>query len=219
MTDPSDQSHSETEGDSKSAKTVKKPTIKKPSTKGTPSSLQGKKRKPEIAADATAKEDNQKKKKAKLDDLTASPSKKAEPAKKKAATTSESAKEDHLKGDDVSAMPNGETSVKTVHALESEKDGRPTSHAGGGIDTTAPNSVQGSPAVESKPKKVANNRPMELIPLDPAVETLMQKLRQDAAKGKRQRHNNIALCTRSVFAYSCLSNLNRGLCCQIKVSS
>lgn len=219
MTDPSDQSHSETEGDSKSAKTVKKPTIKKPSAKGTPSSLQGKKRKPEIAADATAKEDNQKKKKAKLDDLIASPSKKAEPTKKRAATTSESAKEDHPKGDDVSAMPNGETSVKTVHALESEKDGRPTSHTGGGIDTTAPNSVQGSPAVEPKPKKVANNKPVELIPLDPAVETFMQKLREDAAKGKRQRHYNIALCTLSVFTYSCLSNLNRGLCCQIKVSS
>ncbi|GAB5589790.1 hypothetical protein Unana1_04690 [Umbelopsis nana] len=181
VTDPSDQSHSETEGDSKSVKSVKKPTIKKPTAKGTASSLQAKKRKPETASDTVTKEDAQKRKKPKLEDPTASPSKKADAVKKKVqATGSENAK-DETKADDASSLANGAAADKAAHAQDSEKDGRPTSHAAASADTTAASSQQGSPAAEPKPKKTPN-KPVALTPLEPPVEKLLQKLREDAAK-------------------------------------
>jgi predicted transcriptional regulator len=38
-------------------------------------------------------------------------------------------------------------------------------------------------SVDEKPKKGAN-KPVKLTPLDPAVEKIMERLREDVAKGK-----------------------------------
>jgi hypothetical protein len=181
VTDPSDQSHSETEGDGKSTKGVKKPTAKKPATKGSLTTLQAKKRKPESSTDVASKDDSQKKKKPKLDDPTASPSKKSESMKKKATGTSEAAKEEP-KTEAVTPTSNGDVSDKPGSAQNGEKDGRPTSHTAG-TDTAAINSQQSSATVDEKPKKGAN-KPVKLAPLDPAVEQIMDRLREDVAKGR-----------------------------------
>ncbi|KAI8575965.1 hypothetical protein K450DRAFT_259198 [Umbelopsis ramanniana AG] len=177
VTDPSDQSHSETEGDGKSTKGVKKSAAKKPATKGSLTTLQAKKRKPESTTDVASKDDSQKKKKPKLDDPTASPSKKSESVKKKA--TSEAAKEEQ-KIEGVTSTSNGDVSDKPGSAQNGEKDGRPTSHMAS-TDTATTSSQQSSATVDEKPKKGAN-KPVKLTPLDPAVEKIMDRLREDVAK-------------------------------------
>ena len=181
VTDPSDQSHSETEGDGKSTKGVKKSTAKKPATKGALTTLQAKKRKPESATDVASKDDSQKKKKPKLEDPTASPSKKSEPVKKKASGSSDVAKEEP-KTEGVTPTSNGDVSDKPGSAQNGEKDGRPTSHTAG-TDAATTSSQQSSMSVGEKPKKGAN-KPVKLTPLDPAVEKIMERLREDVAKGK-----------------------------------
>ncbi|KAG2181289.1 hypothetical protein INT43_008872 [Umbelopsis isabellina] len=173
LADPSDQSHSETEGDGKT-KSVKKSVTKKPVVKGTATSTQAKKRKPD-AGEGSAKDDSQKKKKSKLEDPTASPSKKPDLAKKKPSAAS-----DGVKNEDT-VMTNGDAADKSAQAQDSEKDGGPTSHvASAGANASTTDAPQASPTPEPKMKKA--NKPVKLFPLDPQVEKIMQQLKEDAGK-------------------------------------
>lgn len=217
VTDPSDQSHSETEGDGKSTKGVKKSTAKKPATKGALTTPQAKKRKPESATDVASKDDSQKKKKPKLEDPTASPSKKSEPIKKKATGSSDTAKEEP-KTEGVTPTSNGDVSDKPGNAQNGEKDGRPTSHTAG-TDAATTSSQQSSMSVDEKPKKGAN-KPVKLTPLDPAVEKIMQRLREDVAKGKVSwLEVGFSQNGPTPSEYLSLFLTCRGLCGEIKVST